>query len=187
MRRTLFFFLPLLFLFLSCAAPPDEELAGAKQAVEAARSQEADVYVKETFDEAQKALTSAENEIKAQQEKSFFSQDYSDALRLLGVAKTKAEEAAAQVPEAKEAARQRAETLREQASAALESAQARLKKAPRSKGSALDLEALQGDLAGAERSMQQGVQALENSRFLEAASQFEKARRAARSVESEIP
>jgi hypothetical protein len=85
---------PFLLLILGCAGEPKNELAAAKDALENARTAEADKYAPDLFTQAENSITEAENLI-AQKK-------YSEAKKLLMDAKGVAESAASQAEVNKE-------------------------------------------------------------------------------------
>ncbi|MGB2769678.1 MAG: DUF4398 domain-containing protein [Candidatus Zixiibacteriota bacterium] len=83
-----FLIIPVFLLILGCGGEPAEELAGAKSALENARTAEADKYAPDLFAQAENSIAEAENLI-AQKK-------YGEAKKLLVDAKSVAESAATQ-------------------------------------------------------------------------------------------
>ena len=69
--------------FSGCAKAPDAELAAAREAVKAARDIEADRYMANNFQNVQKALTMAEEEIAKQKQSFFMTRKYKRVTEML--------------------------------------------------------------------------------------------------------
>jgi hypothetical protein len=187
MRATSVFFLLLVLALASCASPPDEKLQAAEQALAQAEEAEADVYASDVYDEASSALQQARAEIAAQDESFAFSRDYSGAEQLLDDVVARSNESVTQAQTGKEQTRAQAETAQTEALNAIESVKSALEDAPIGKGSGLDLEVLNRDIGGAERTYEQGVSALEDGDYMSALDRLLEAKEKADTVQSYIP
>jgi hypothetical protein len=138
-----------------CAKAPDEELAAAKAAVEAAQEVEADKYMPNNFQNVQKALASAEAEIALQEKAFVLSRKYGKAKRLLNNATTLATQMKDEVPAAKADMKARVEANLAAAQEIAEETRVDIRKAPRSKGKdvlaqmRVDIDAADGAIAQA--------------------------------------
>ncbi len=97
MKRILLFGLACT-LFAGCARAPQQEITNAKNALEAATVAKAPIFAEEQFKAAQGLLDSALADIRAQNAKSPFSHDYTQAKKMLLEATADAEAAIAAVP-----------------------------------------------------------------------------------------
>ncbi|MFB3903454.1 MAG: hypothetical protein ACE15E_08375 [Acidobacteriota bacterium] len=169
-----------------CASKPDQEIAAAQQALEAARTAEADLYSAEAYQAASDVLKAAEAEIAVQDQKSSFSRNYDKAKELLAQAKTQADTAASTAGANKEQVKTEAQTAQTEAQAALDAAKEALAKAPKGKGTKADLDALQGDLTAAEASFNEAKTSLDNGNFMDARNQFRAVKEKADAVAGDI-
>lgn len=84
----------LLFVLLAgCQDPPLLEMQKARQAVERAKQEGASTYAPDLYNLAESELTIGEEEFKAQDNKIFWSRDYSMATRLMTLAQSDAQQA----------------------------------------------------------------------------------------------
>jgi hypothetical protein len=127
---------------------PTQLINDVKAAVETVTTAGADKYAPEELKAINDDLTKALDEIAAQDKKFF--KKFGPAKEMLAAVQTKVVELTAALPAKIEAAKNAAIQLQGEAKVALEETAALLKKAPKGKGTAKDLEALQGDLTGAE-------------------------------------
>ncbi len=72
-----------MYLFSGCAKAPDAELAAARAAVKAARDAEAEKYMAKNFENAQKALAKAEEEIALQKKAFIMTRKYKRVTEML--------------------------------------------------------------------------------------------------------
>lgn len=121
-------------LFSGCAKAPDQELAAAKTAVQAAQAAEADKYLSDRYDNAVKALEAAQSEINKQNTAFPLVRNYSEAKRILGTATSLAAALQADAAGAKEATKTEVEAALTATQRAVKDARDDVKKAPRSKG-----------------------------------------------------
>jgi len=183
---SVFVLLATVLLLAGCASKPDQEIAAAQKALEAARTAEADLYSADAYTAASDALKSAEAEIAAQDQKSSFSRNYDRAKELLAQVKTQAESAASTAGANKEQVTTEAQTAQTEAQAAIDAAKEALAKAPKGKGTKADLEALQGDLTAAETSFGEAKASLDGGKFMDARNQFKAVKEKADAVAADI-
>ena len=150
MRRVKFVLLGLLVVaFLAgCASKPQKEIDETTAAVNAIVQEGLGKYSPENEKKLKDALAAAMDEIKVQEGKTFKSFDKTK--QLLADAKKMADEQKAALPAMKEQAKQNATSAVDAAKAAVEDAKKVLGQAPKGKGTAADIEALRGDVKGAE-------------------------------------
>jgi hypothetical protein len=123
----------------------------AKAAVDAAKSEGADIYAAEELKALEDSLTAAMEEVETQSKKFFKS--YGDSKDMLAQVKADAEALKASIPGKKEQAKNEAIAMMEEAKVAVEKAKAFLEKAPRGKGTKADIDAFTADLKGLEDSL----------------------------------
>jgi hypothetical protein len=85
-------------LFVGCAQAPQQEITNAKNAIEAATAAKAPIFAEEQFKAAQRLLDSALADIRAQNAKSPFSHNYTQATKMILEATADAEAALSAVP-----------------------------------------------------------------------------------------
>lgn len=132
-------------LLAGCASAPDAQVLEAQEALAAAESTQANLYVADLYRAAADSFAEAQAEIEAQNEASFFSRDYDRAETLLAFVTETATAASAQVEEGKTAMRAETETLIAQAEQTLAEAQTLLQQAPRTGETAVSLVSLTED------------------------------------------
>ena len=187
MRRIFTFALLGFVLLLSaCASKPEQELADAQKALEAARTAEADVYSADAYQASAEALKSAEAEIAAQEQNSAMSRNFDKAKELLAQAKTQADSAASTAAANKDRVKGEAETAQTEAQAAIDAVKTALSKAPKGKGTKADLEALTADLTAAEGSLMEAQTALAGGKYMDALNQFRAVKEKADAVAADI-
>jgi hypothetical protein len=140
-------------LSVACAKEPTEALSGAKAALEAAKAAGAADYAPEAFAAAETAAAALDAELKAQSERFSLTRSYTRAAELAAAAKTAADQAAAAAVTGKEQMKAEATTLIAGVRGGLDAAKQALAKAPRGKGTAADLEAMNADVAGVETAL----------------------------------
>ncbi len=150
MRRISFVLLGLLVVaFLAgCASKPQKEIDETTAAVNAVVQEGLGKYSPENEKKVKDALAAAMDEIKVQEGKTF--KNFDKTKQLLADAKKMADEQKAALPAMKEQAKQNATSAVDAAKAAVEDAKKVLAQAPKGKGTAADIEALRGDVKGAE-------------------------------------
>jgi len=150
MKRVRLVVLGLLVLafLVGCAQKPQKEIDDATAAVKAVVSEGLGKYSSEDEKKLNDAMAAAMQEIKVQEGKTFKS--YEKTKQLLADAKKMADEQKATLPAKKEKAKQDAVAAMDAAKASLADAKKILAQAPKGKGTAADIEALRGDVKGAE-------------------------------------
>jgi hypothetical protein len=147
LTKTVVLVLTMAVVLTGCKAPT-QLINDVKGTVEAVAKAGADKYAVEELKVINDDMTKALDEIAAQDKKFF--KKFGPAKEMLAAVQTKVTELTAALPAKIEAAKNAAVQLQGEAKAALEAAAELLKKAPKGKGTAKDLEALKGDLTGAE-------------------------------------
>jgi hypothetical protein len=176
----------LLALFVACASAPEDRVASALQALIEARQAEAEVYADDQFQEAIEAFEAAQAEIEAENQKWFFSRDYSQAESLLERAGGAAREAAQTAPTRKQQVKSEADNALLEARTAVETAQQELETAPRGKGTRADLEALNNDLLEVESTLTEAQESLKEEAYPEALNQLQRVKEDALEIVEKI-
>lgn len=178
--------LTLLSLLLACAQRPEEELEGARKALDAARAAEAPTYAPEEFEAAENALRQAESEIEAQDDSFAPTRSYDRASELLSQARAAAQEATSASTANKENVSRQAQGAIEEAEEAIETAADALERAPRGKGTTADLEAMEATLETSRGSLSRARRHLEEERFMDALNEAKSAAERAETIAGEI-
>jgi hypothetical protein len=140
-------------LSVACAKEPTDALNAAKAAFEAAKTAGASDYAPAALAAADSAASALSAELKAQAEKFALTRSYTKAAELAAAAKTAADQAAAAAVSGKEQMKAEATTLIAGVRGGVDAAKQALAKAPKGKGSATDLEAMNADVAGVETAL----------------------------------
>jgi hypothetical protein len=150
MRRASWIVLGLVLMAFvaGCASKPQKEIDETTAAVNAVISEGLGKYAPEDEKKLKDAMASVNEELKVQEDKTF--KNYDKTKQMLADVKKMADEMKASLPAKKEKAKQEAAAALEAAKAALADAKKALAKAPKGKGTAADIQALRGDLKGAE-------------------------------------
>jgi len=146
---------------------PTQLINDVKAAIETVTTAGADKYAAEELKAINDDLTKALDEIAAQDKKFF--KKFGPAKEMLAAVQTKVTELTAALPAKIEAAKNAAIQLQGEAQTALTETAELLKKAPKGKGTAKDLEALQADLTGAEALFTEIQTALDANDYIGAA------------------
>ncbi|HXV77049.1 MAG TPA: hypothetical protein VD788_12100 [Candidatus Polarisedimenticolaceae bacterium] len=179
--------LPLtLLLAVGCGKAPTTEIEAADETLDRAEAAGAAEYAPESFGAAEQARAELDTELKAQEEKLGVFRSYSKAQELAGAAKVAAEKAEQDAATAREDAREEAAALIADVRASLTETKELLERAPRGKGSEVDLAALQADLTGIENAAAELDRAFADGRYLEAKTGAEAAMAGAEQIKSEI-
>ena len=133
---------------VGCASKPEKEINDAKAAMDAVIKEGLAKFAPEDEKKLKDAMGAVDAELKVQEGKTFKSFDKTKQL-LADLSKMAADMKAA-LPAKKEKAKADATAALEAAKAALGEAKKMLAKAPKGKGTAADIEALRGDVKGAE-------------------------------------
>jgi hypothetical protein len=138
---------------VACAKEPTDAIGAAKASLEAAKTAGAADYAPAALASAETSAAALDAELKAQSEKFALTRSYAKANELAAAAKADAEKAAAEAVTGKEQMKAEATTLIAGVRGSLDAAKQALAKAPKGKGSAADLEAMNADVAGVEASL----------------------------------
>ncbi len=147
LTKTVVLVLAIAVVLTGCKAPT-QQINDVKAAVETVTTAGADKYAPEELKAINDDLTKALDEVAAQDKKFF--KKFGPAKEMLTAVQAKVAELTAALPAKIEAAKNAAIQLQSEAKTALDETAELLKKAPKGKGTAKDLEALQGDLTGAQ-------------------------------------
>ncbi|MDD8026955.1 MAG: DUF4398 domain-containing protein [Acidobacteriota bacterium] len=147
LTKSLILVLTLAVVLVGCKQPT-AQIDGAKAAIDDVLKAGADKYAPEELAVVQGSLTKAMDEI-AGQDKKFFKK-FGPAKEMLDKVKVDAEALKAALPAKIEAVKNEAVAMQIALGTMMTEVKDMLKKAPKGKGTAKDLEALQGDLTGAE-------------------------------------
>ena len=138
----------LLAFVAGCGTKPQQEIDAATAAMNAVISAGLGKYAPEDEKKLKDAMAAVNEELKVQEGKTF--KNYDKTKQLLADLTKMAADMKAALPAKKEKAKQDAMAALESAKAALAEAKKTLAKAPKGKGTAADIEALRGDVKGAE-------------------------------------
>jgi len=145
------------FVLASCAKPPTQQMDAAKAAVEACKTEGADVYAKDEFKKLSDDLQAALDQVTAKK--------YKQAKEMLIKVQADADALKATIPAKKEEAKNAAIAAQGEAKTALDEAKALLEKAPKGKGTKADIEAFTADLKGLEDSFPEIQAAIDKGDF----------------------
>lgn len=173
-------------LLAGCASAPTEQLKAAQQALQAADSAEADVYVADLYRAAQDSLAAAQVEIEAQNARFALSRDYKRAEQLLQFVTEMAQQAVFQVADRKEALRTEAEALIAEARKALMQTHELLGRAPRGKEGAIALVSIREDATSTENLLNEAKAALARGDIFQAHQLAQQARDRATGLVNEL-
>lgn len=173
-------------LLAGCASAPTEQLKAAQQALQAADSAEADVYVADLYRAAQDSLAAAQVEIEAQNARFALSRDYKRAEQLLQFVTEMAQQAVVQVADRKEALRTEAEALIAEARKALMQTHELLGRAPRGKEGAIALVSIREDATSTENLLNEAEAALARGDIFQAHQLAQQARDRATGLVNEL-
>ncbi len=153
---------------VGCGSPPTADIDAAKAAITDAGTAGAGDYAAASLKAAEDAQAALDAELKAQEGKWFKS--YDRAKELAAAAKTAGEKAATDAAAGKEQAKADATQAVADAKAALTEAQGLLAKAPKGKGSAADIAAMETDLTNAAATITNWLAARPSTRLRSATS-----------------
>ncbi len=171
-------------LMTGCQKPPEQELAAAQQAIDAAKQAEAEKYAQTELSTVQTTLDQARAEIETQKAKWF--PNYDNAKKLLADAKTQGDQAKEAAIQGKEKAKQEATAAIADAKAAVEAAETALKSAPKGKGTKADLELMTKDLEGYKTAITEAEQMMASEDFKGATAKATGAKDNAKSVADQV-
>jgi hypothetical protein len=171
---------------VGCAKPPSADIEAADVALNAAVTAEAEAYAPAALGSVRDLQAQLDAELALQSEKSFLTRSYGHAQELATQIKTAADQATTEAAANKEVVRQETAVLADQVKMALQDVQALLTRAPRGKGSAMDLAALQSDLDSAAAGIAESETAFAEGKFMEAKSKLEAAKAGVDGVKTAI-
>ena len=138
-------------LLAGCGSQPAQEIQAAKGAVDGVVADGGEKFAPAETKGVADELNAAMEEVKTQDAKYF--KNYDKAKEMLAKAKADADTLKAGLAAKKEQAKNDATANLAAASEAVKAAKAALSKAPKGKGAAADIEAMKGDLQGAEAAL----------------------------------
>jgi hypothetical protein len=133
----------------SCSKPPVMEMQNAQQAVNAAKAAQAEQYAPQAYRAAMDSLNAAMAAKQQQDSKFALVRSYGKTKEMLVRAEAAAKQAETQAVAQKEQVKNETAQLLQQAKAQIDAATTALSKAPRGKGSKVDLAMMQNDLNSA--------------------------------------
>lgn len=170
----------------ACSKPPAAEIESADAALTAAVAAGAEEYAPASLGSVRDLRAQLDAELALQSEKFALTRSYGHATELAAQILTASEEASAETARVKEEVRTETTALLAEVKVALAEVQDMLKTAPRGKGSATDLAALQSDLDSASVNLVEGETALNEGRYLEAKAKVLAVQSGAQAVRSAI-
>ena len=169
-----------------CSKPPSADLEAAEAAVAAAVASGAEEYAPASLAGVSDLKAQLDTELGIQGEKFALTRSYDHAQELAVQMKAGADAVAAEAIQAKETVRQETTALLQEVKVALDDVQAMLSAAPRGKGSAVDLAALQGDLDSAKATLLEGEAAFNDGQYMVAKTKIVAVQSGTQSVKSAI-
>lgn len=169
-----------------CSKPPTAAVQAADQALDAAKAADAADYAPASFKAAEDARSALETELKAQEDHFALTRSYKTAAGLAERAKAAADQAVADANTGKEQAREESATLIADVKKSLEEVKGLLEKAPRGKGSAMDIAMLKSDLSGIESALGETEASFNAEDYAQSKTQAEAAKQNVESIRDEI-
>jgi hypothetical protein len=171
---------------VACAKEPSDTVGAAKSSLEAARTAGAADYAPGALASAETAAAALDAELKAQSEKFALTRSYARASELAAAAKTAADNAANEAVAGKEQMKAEATTLIAGVRGTLDAAKKALASAPKGKGSATDLEAMNADVQGVESSLAAMDAAMASGHYKDAKVKAEAAKQTLDKILSDV-
>jgi hypothetical protein len=153
-------------MLVGCAKYPQAEIDAAQAALTAAKQAEADRYLPDMYNAAQKTMNDAL--ALADKEKEAWFSNYDEALKLVASAKEAADNAANSVAAKKEEVKKGAEALVARIPEEVKNAKKMWQKAPRGKGTREALAAIKADIESQEKAVEEINALLASGDFLTA-------------------
>lgn len=176
----------LLALIAGCSKAPEAEMAAANQAIEAARTAEAEAYAPAAWRTAQDTLQAA-NAAKTEQDGKFaLFRSYGKSKDMFVAAQRLAGAASATAETEKEKVKQEVIGLMEQAKAGIDAATAALAKAPKGKDTKAELELIKADLDGLTPAYADAEADFNSGKYLTARTKMQGVIQKAQSITDEI-
>jgi hypothetical protein len=169
---------------LAACKQPTEQINNVKAAIEGVMKAGADKYAVDEYKKLDGDLKAALDEVAAQDKKFF--KKFGPAKEMLAKLLTDADALKAALPAKIEAAKNLAIQIQGESRKGLDAAKALLDKAPKGKGTAKDLEALKGDLAGAETAFADIQKALDAQDYIAAQDKAKSVKDAAAKVAEQV-
>ncbi|HZM17201.1 MAG TPA: hypothetical protein VFE28_14460 [Candidatus Krumholzibacteria bacterium] len=176
----------LVLALAGCSKPPTVEIEAAKAAMAEATKAEAEAYAPEAMQSARSATSAYEEEVKLQEGKFALFRKYDKAKTMVAEATTAAQTAATQAVENKNRIRQEVTSMIGESRTMLTEAQGMLEKAPRGKGTTLDLQVMGSDLTAAGTAIDEAQALLDQDKLMEARTKVQAANSTIASVKSSI-
>ncbi len=170
----------------ACAKPPQAQVDAVNAALNNATGAGASEYAPEAYSAARDAQAKLDAELKAQEGKFALTRSYAEATKLATAAAEAGGKAATEAAQRKQAAQTEASTALVDARAAVQDAETALSRAPKGKGSKVDLEALQSDLAAAKSTLGEAEAALNGQHYLDVKAKAEASKEKATAVKSAV-
>jgi hypothetical protein len=167
-----------------CGTKPQKEIDDTTAAINAVMSEGLGKYAPEDEKKLKDAMAAVQEEIKVQEAKTFKSFDKTK--QMLADVQKSAGEMKQALPGKKEEAKKKAVAAADAAKAAIEEAKALLAKAPKGKGTAADIEALRGDVKGAEDMLPEVQGLIDKGDFNEAASKANAVKEKAAGIAAQV-
>lgn len=175
-----------LLVIAGCSKAPEAEMQAANNAINAARSAEAEQYVPNAFRMASDTLNAAMAAKNEQDSKFALFRGYGKSKEMFIRAQALAEEASAKAAEEKERVRQEVTNLITEAQAAIDAANAAYAKAPKGKGNKAELELIKTDLVGVAAQFEEAKNDFNAGKYLTAKSKVQAVMQKANSITQEI-
>ncbi|RPJ46344.1 MAG: DUF4398 domain-containing protein [Candidatus Latescibacterota bacterium] len=173
-------------VFGGCAKRPELEITTARTAVTEANTPDAQTYAPDALRRVREAEQALDRELAVQDKKFVLFRKYEEAKRLAAEVQTKGNEAKSEAAAKKAEAMAEATRLIQEAKALLLEVQGMMEKAPRGKGTALDLQVLKEDLASVESTLGEADMSFSAEKYLDAQKQAKLAMNTANSVKTEL-
>ena len=158
--------LTLVVMLAGCSESPTTQFEAGRAAIEKAQSEGLEQYAPELFKEATDSLNAATVEMEKQDGKFFAFRSYGKAEELVTAAQKLAENANAKAVEEKERVRQQDSLLIGEIDSLLAFTNGLLAKAPKGKGSRVDLKVMQSDLDAASGALTLATEAYKSGGYL---------------------
>ncbi|MCG3158398.1 MAG: hypothetical protein DKINENOH_05040 [bacterium] len=157
-----------LMFVMGCKEAPQQLLADADAAMQAAQTAEANRYAMDLFNAAKDSLSAAQAEVEQQNSKFALLRNYDRATALLNSAIAAFKSASDAAATNKEAVRAEADTLMAQVAPKIEAAKKLMAKAPKGKEGRAALEMIQADINAVESGLSEAQNAMTSNDYLTA-------------------
>jgi len=175
-----------LLVIAGCSKAPEAEMQAASNAINAARTAEAEQYVPNAFRMASDTLNAAMAAKQEQDSKFALFRSYGKSKEMFVRAQALADDATAKAAEEKERVRLEVTNLITEAQAALDAANAAFAKAPKGKGNKAELELIKADLASVAAQFEEAKNDFTAGKFLTAKSKIQAVMQKATGITNEI-